>query len=108
MRNVEEFTENVVTIIKKIPPGKVMTYGQIAKCAGSPRGARQVVRVLHTMSRKHELPWHRVINAKGEIGLKSEDGYIDQKMMLEGEGIVFLPNSKVDLTIYRYDPPPMK
>ncbi len=105
MRNVEEFTENVVTIIKKIPPGKVMTYGQIAKCAGSPRGARQVVRILHTMSRKHELPWHRVINAKGEIGLKSEDGYIDQKMMLEGEGIVFLPNSKVDLTIYRYDPP---
>ncbi|WP_165996537.1 MGMT family protein [Bacillus sp. Cs-700] len=102
---MEEFTENVVTIIKKIPPGKVMTYGQIAKCAGSPRGARQVVRILHTMSRKHELPWHRVINAKGEIGLKSEDGYIDQKMMLEGEGIVFLPNSKVDLTIYRYDPP---
>ena len=101
---MEEFTENVVTIIKKIPPGKVMTYGQIAKCAGSPRGARQVVRILHTMSRKHELPWHRVINAKGEIGLKSEDGYIDQKMMLEGEGIVFLPNSKVDLTIYRYDP----
>ena len=102
---MEEFTENVVTIIKKIPPGKVMTYGQVAKCAGSPRGARQVVRILHTMSRKHELPWHRVINAKGEIGLKSEDGYIDQKMMLEGEGIVFLPNSKVDLTIYRYDPP---
>ncbi|MYL63211.1 DNA methyltransferase [Bacillus hwajinpoensis] len=103
--NVEQFTENVVTIIKKIPPGKVMTYGQIAKCAGSPRGARQVVRILHTMSRKHELPWHRVINAKGEIGLKSEDGYIDQKMMLEGEGIVFHPNSKIDLTIYRYDPP---
>ncbi|WP_098444124.1 MGMT family protein [Bacillus sp. es.036] len=103
--NVELFTENVVTIIKKIPPGKVMTYGQIAKCAGSPRGARQVVRILHTMSRKHELPWHRVINAKGEIGLKSEDGYIDQKMMLEGEGIVFHPNSKIDLTIYRYDPP---
>ncbi|PFG13786.1 methylated-DNA-protein-cysteine methyltransferase-like protein [Bacillus sp. es.036] len=102
---MELFTENVVTIIKKIPPGKVMTYGQIAKCAGSPRGARQVVRILHTMSRKHELPWHRVINAKGEIGLKSEDGYIDQKMMLEGEGIVFHPNSKIDLTIYRYDPP---
>ena len=102
--NVEQFTEDVVSIIKKIPSGKVMTYGQIAKCAGSPRGARQVVRILHTMSQKHKLPWHRVINAKGEIGLKSEDGYIDQKMMLEGEGVVFLANSKVDLTIYRYDP----
>lgn len=101
---MEQFTEDVVSIIKKIPSGKVMTYGQIAKCAGSPRGARQVVRILHTMSQKHKLPWHRVINAKGEIGLKSEDGYIDQKMMLEGEGVVFLPNSKVDLTIYRYDP----
>jgi methylated-DNA-protein-cysteine methyltransferase related protein len=102
--NVEEFTENIVSIIKKIPPGKVMTYGQIAKCAGSPRGARQVVRILHTMSQGHNLPWHRVINSKGEIGITTEEGYINQKMMLEGEGIIFLPNSKIDLTVYRHDP----
>ena len=49
------FTERVIQIIKSIPAGKVMTYGQIAKEAGSPRGARQVVRILHTMSAKHKL-----------------------------------------------------
>lgn len=103
---MEAFTKNVVSIIRKIPSGKVMTYGQIARLAGSPRGARQVVRILHAMSQKYDLPWHRVINSKGEIGLKTEEGYIDQTMMLEGEGIVFLPNSKVDLTIYRYVPLP--
>ncbi|MFK3958564.1 MGMT family protein [Guptibacillus hwajinpoensis] len=101
---MESFTEKVVSIISKIPSGKVMTYGQIAKCAGSPRGARQVVRILHSMSQKYKLPWHRVINAKGEIGIKTEEGSIDQKMLLQGEGIVFLPNSKVDLTVYRYEP----
>ena len=58
------FTERVINIIKSIPIGKVMSYGQIAKVAGSPRGARQVVRILHSMSEKHKLPWHRVINAK--------------------------------------------
>ena len=46
-----------------------MTYGQIATLAGSPRGARQVVRVLHTLSEKYKLPWHRVINSKGEISI---------------------------------------
>ncbi|MBF0709161.1 MGMT family protein [Alkalihalobacillus hwajinpoensis] len=101
---MEPFTEKVVSIISKIPSGKVMTYGQIAKCAGSRRGARQVVRILHSMSQKYKLPWHRVINAKGEIGIKTEEGSIDQKMLLEGEGIVFLTNSKVDLTVYRYEP----
>ncbi|MGB8461220.1 MAG: MGMT family protein, partial [Priestia megaterium] len=47
------FTERAVALIKQIPSGKVMTYGQIAHLAGSPRGARQVVRVLHSMSKKH-------------------------------------------------------
>lgn len=61
------FTEEVIRIIKHIPRGKVMTYGQIAGEAGSPRGARQVVRILHSMSEKYELPWHRVMNAKGEL-----------------------------------------
>ncbi|MFC0471513.1 MGMT family protein [Halalkalibacter kiskunsagensis] len=56
--------EKVLDIIKHIPVGKVMTYGQIAKFAGSPRAARQVVRILHSMIRKYNLPWHRVVNKK--------------------------------------------
>ena len=58
------FTERVIQIIQSIPAGRVMTYGQVAAAAGNRRGARQVARILHTMSQKHALPWHRIINAK--------------------------------------------
>jgi methylated-DNA-protein-cysteine methyltransferase-like protein len=69
------FTERVISIIQSIPEGKVMTYGQIASYAGSPRGARQVVRILHSMSKKHHLPWHRVINSKGEISILEDEAF---------------------------------
>ena len=79
----------------------MMTYGQVAAAAGSPRGARQVVRVLHSMSEKYKLPWHRVINAQGEISFTAGN----QREMLESEGIDFGRNGKVDLTVYRWFPP---
>ena len=101
---MKPFTENVIQIIKQIPPGKVMTYGQIAKIAGSPRGARQVVRVLHSMSKKYDLPWHRVLNVKGEISMGDEEFFITQKTLLEQEGIVFNGENKVDMEMYRYQP----
>lgn len=94
------FTERVIRIIQGIPAGKVMTYGQVAATAGSPRGARQVVRVLHSMSKKYGLPWHRIINVQGEISLT--DG--DQRELLEMEGIIFKENGKIDLTVYRWFP----
>ena len=97
------FTEKVIQIIKSIPSGKVMTYGQIAKIAGSPRGARQVVRVLHSMSAKYNLPWHRIINAKGEIVITDEESAYSQKAMLEAEEVKFLPNGRVDLKESRYE-----
>lgn len=81
-----------------------MTYGQIAKLAGSPRGARQVVRVLHSMSKKHQLPWHRVINTKGEIGFKDEEMYAVQKLSLESEGIQVSSEGKINLTVYQFWP----
>ncbi|PAV31630.1 DNA methyltransferase [Virgibacillus profundi] len=99
---MKPFTENVIKIIKQIPEGKVMTYGQIAKTAGSPRGARQVVRILHSMSRKYDLPWHRVINVKGEIAIKDEEGAWNQKMMLEDEGIEVSETGKLNLEKYRF------
>ncbi len=61
------FTQDVVALIRAIPAGRVATYGQIARLAGNPRAARQVVRILHSMSQAERLPWHRVVNAKGEI-----------------------------------------
>lgn len=95
------FTERVIHIIQAIPAGHVMTYGQVAAAAGNPRSARQVARILHAMSRKYELPWHRVINAKGEISLPESH----QREYLEAEGIEFELTGKIDLTRYRWFPP---
>jgi methylated-DNA-protein-cysteine methyltransferase-like protein len=100
---MKTFTKTVINIITSIPPGKVMTYGQIAKLAGSPRAARQVVRILHSMSEKYKLPWHRVLNSKGEIGLKDEELFFVQKMSLESEGIEF-NGKRLNLEIYQYNP----
>ncbi len=95
-----KFTEEVLEIVKMIPNGKVMTYGQIAAYAGNPRGARQVSRILHSMSAAYHLPWHRVINSKGTISLTGEEGYL-QGSMLSNEGIDVL-NKKIDLHKYQF------
>ncbi|MDP4108329.1 MAG: MGMT family protein [Bacillota bacterium] len=94
-----DFTEKVISIIKIIPEGHVMTFGQVASLAGSPRAARQVVRILHSLSRKHQLPWHRVINAKGEIGLKDIG---EQKFLLEAEGVEVSQTGSISLEKYQY------
>jgi len=99
---MEPFTERVVNIIKGIPEGKVMTYGQIAALAGSPRGARQVVRVLHTLSKQYNLPWHRVINIKGEISIVDYESRDLQKMFLESEGVKFTNHNTINLNEYQY------
>lgn len=100
------FTEKVISIIQSIPEGKVMTYGGIARAAGSPRAARQVVRILHSMSRKYKLPWHRVINAKGMIALNEDESSSLQKLYLLGEGIIFNENGTIDLGQFQYYPEP--
>lgn len=81
-----------------------MTYGQIAELAGSRRGARQVVRILHAMSRKHRLPWHRVVNAKGEIAVRDEEARYMQILYLREEGVIADHASKVDLARFQHFP----
>lgn len=81
-----------------------MTYGQIAALAGNNRGARQVVRILHSMSEKHQLPWHRVVNAKGEVAIKDTEGAFVQKGLLLQEGIQLTAAGKINLKEYRYYP----
>jgi len=98
------FTERVKDIIKKIPRGKVATYGQIAAYAGNPRGARQVVRILHSSSGKDKLPWHRVVNRQGRIGLKPSHGYEIQRELLRKEGIRFDKNDTIDFDLYLWSP----
>nr|NJM04421.1 MGMT family protein [Desulfobacula sp.] len=99
------FTRDVLHIIKHIPHGRVLTYGRVAALAGQPGGARQVSRILHAMSRKYELPWHRVINSRGGISLGPSQGRELQKALLESEGIEFSANGGLDLKIYLWQGP---
>ncbi|MCJ8012105.1 MGMT family protein [Paenibacillus sp. KQZ6P-2] len=97
---MQPFTMLVIEQIKAIPPGKVMTYGGIAAAAGSPRAARQVVRILHSMSSKYQLPWHRVVNAKGEIALRDDEARFLQQSLLEDEGVTVSWDGRIDLSVY--------
>jgi methylated-DNA-protein-cysteine methyltransferase-like protein len=100
------FYQRVIDTIKAVPRGKIATYGQIAALAGNPRAARQVVRVLHSSSGKENLPWHRVINSRGEISLPRGRGFEEQKARLGEEGIKFGPGDSIDLARYGWDPSP--
>lgn len=97
---MKPFTKEVIRLIQSIPFSYVATYGQIAKAAGSPRGARQVSWILHSMSATYQLPWHRVINAKGEISAQHK--LEEQRDMLEMEGIEVTSTNKINLTKYQW------
>jgi methylated-DNA-protein-cysteine methyltransferase related protein len=96
-------TNPIVEVVLRIPKGKVATYGQIARAAGYPNGARVVVWTLNSQSRKHGLPWHRVVNAKGTISLAPGDGYELQKSMLVAEGVEFDTRDRIDLKRFGWD-----
>lgn len=91
---MNDFTKLVIKIIKEIPEGKVKSYGEIAKIAGKPRGAREVSRILYSCTKKYKLPWQRVINSQGKISLTGTGGEI-QKEILESEGIRFDKSGKI-------------
>ena len=97
------FTERAKQAIAGIPYGKVATYGQIAACAGNYRASRQVAWLLHSSSRKENLPWHRVINSRGSISLPVGRGFEEQKLLLEREGIRVDEDGRIDLARYLWD-----
>ncbi|MHA6481782.1 MGMT family protein [Paenibacillus sp. strain BS8-2] len=101
---MQPFTKAVIDVIKSIPEGRVMTYGGIAEQAGSARGARQVVRILHAMSESQGLPWHRVVNAKGEIAVQDDESRFKQELYLNSEGVKLDENGRIDLVRYRHRP----
>ena len=81
------FKAAVLSQVRRIPRGRVATYGQIAALVGKPRSARAVGQV---MSRADGVPWHRVVNAQGGISRRSRmTGMMTQRIRLEQEGIVF-------------------
>jgi methylated-DNA-protein-cysteine methyltransferase-like protein len=87
--------ERIYDAVKRIPHGSVATYGQIARMVGMPRGARQVGYAMAALGRgapRPEIPWHRVVNAKGESSIGAE-----QVARLEAEGVVFGDEGRIDL-----------
>lgn len=96
---MEKFTENVIHKILEVPIGKVATYGQIARLVGNPKAARQVSRILHSVSNKYQLPWHRIVNVKGEIVISDVN---KQKSLLEKEGIVINSHMCINLDTYQW------
>lgn len=92
----DSFTSRAAELIRSIPKGKVATYGQIAGMAGDPRGAREVVRVLHSQK---NLPWHRVLASGGRITLPGSGGTLQRKL-LEAEGVRFNADGTTPLTVY--------
>jgi len=97
---MEEFTKEIIRVIKGIPKGKVATYGQVSVMAGKPLGARQVAWVLHSLSKKEGLPWQRVIGSGGKISLPKGAGYEKQRDLLQKEGVEISEKGKVDLSRY--------
>ena len=99
------FKDKVVQIIQQIPYGKVTTYGTVATLAGSPRSAREVGYLLHSLTQKYNLPWQRVINKKGYISIRGDDVNMKnlQKKLLEEEGVEVTDDFMIDLEKYGWN-----
>lgn len=99
------FFESVYDIVEKIPPGKVMTYGQIAGVLGSLRSARYVGYAMSGAPAALGLPCHRVVNRLGEMaGGVIFGGAEAQRRLLENEGVLFRADGRVDLAVSRFMP----
>jgi methylated-DNA-protein-cysteine methyltransferase-like protein len=102
----DPFFEQVYRTVRCIPPGKVATYGQIARILGRPRGARTVGWALHSIPEGSDVPWQRVINARGVITLDAHGpGGAIQRALLEAEGIVFDEQGRIDLEVWGWAGP---
>jgi methylated-DNA-protein-cysteine methyltransferase-like protein len=94
----------IYAVVRRIPRGRVATYGQVAKLAGLPGSARQVGYALHALPGASALPWQRVINASGAISLHPMNGGISQRILLEKEGVRFDARGRVSLTKFGWRP----
>ncbi|HEY3055725.1 MAG TPA: MGMT family protein [Thermoanaerobaculia bacterium] len=93
----------IYKIVRQIPRGRVATYGQIAELAGLEGHARQVGYALHALPSGLNIPWHRVVNARGEVSTRSGgDSDELQRHLLEAEGVKFDSRGRIDLERHRW------
>ncbi len=97
--------EPVYRVVRRIPAGRVASYGQIAALAGMPRAARQVGYALHALGADSDVPWHRVVNAQGQISERGPGVVVRlQRSRLEAEGIAFGAGGRIDLARFGWRP----
>ena len=98
----------IYAIVRRIPLGRVATYGQVARLAGFPGCARQVGYALSALADKSGVPWQRVINAQGRVSLRFDCGPGDclQRLKLQSEGVVFNASGRIPLEIFQWRPEP--
>jgi methylated-DNA-protein-cysteine methyltransferase-like protein len=97
--------DRIYAVVRRIPRGRVATYGQVARLAGLAGQARQVGYALHAMATERYVPWHRVINARGCVSARADPGGdTAQRRFLEREGIVFGAGGRVDLERFQWRP----
>ena len=99
--------DRIYAVVRRIPKGRVATYGQVAELAGLAGHARQAGYAMSALPEGSRVPWHRVINARGEISARSsfdgDDAVSEQQRRLEDEGVMFNAG-RVDLQRYRWKP----
>lgn len=96
----------IYDVVRRIPRGRVLTYGDVAALAGMPGQARLVGYALHALPEHTTVPWQRVINARGGISLGRAypGGELIQRQLLEAEGVDFDANGRTSLERYRWRP----
>lgn len=103
---VPNFYAAVYRLVAQIPPGRVATYGQIARWLGHPSAARAVGYALHALPTGSEIPWQRVINAAGRVSSRCDRHYeAIQRALLEAEGVTFELYGNVDLQRFGWSGP---
>lgn len=92
--------ERIYDAVRSIPRGRVAGYGEVARLAGLPNAARQVGYALHALRDPTEVPWHRVVNARGEISPRASGHHLPQRRLLEREGVRFDTRGRIDLAAF--------
>ncbi len=94
----------IYTLVRQVPPGRVTTYGRIARLAGCT--ARTVGFAMAALPTGHDLPWQRVINSQGQVSPRSDgDGTVIQRLLLEAEGVSFNAQGWIDLAEFGWEFP---
>lgn len=90
------------TVVRRVPHGRVATYGTVAREAGFPGRARQVGYALAALPDSHDVPWHRIVNARGEVSTRSAAVGFErlQQSLLEAEGVVFDAAGRISLEAF--------